>query len=452
MDHPECFEQIQATLDAMRYQESTTYMNGRRPSSSSSSSSTFASGYLDNDGGIHKDVHSPNSPRHVNNTKTISLWRLRLTEWMSNLVVKCNLERSSVALALYFLDSAINGELCQQRQDFQLAAATCLQLALKCRDTAVIQRDKLVALGNGAFTAADLSHMEFRILKLLNWHLHAPTVYCFLRQYERLLPAPLPPSSSSSDADATATTIINKIVHELSDFVADLTLLDEQFVRYPPSVVAYAIQLFVMDLIPSSSGSAASASPPTAFLPIHSRQSFVVRMNTVGRLSTINRPLLAVFELIKETVCLKAQRLDDIVLFINNLCKKNTTAGFDVHIGMTIDNGSTRSDNNPKTSASTVLPKSSAESSPTSVSTKQSVSPCSVVNTNDTRCWYDKDSSMKSFPGTKNSNVVESQTLSSTGAGTAFDDCARPLRFESPQQRPTMDTYGRFHSIERQTL
>jgi len=410
-DNPERFEQIQATLDAMKHQEATTYSRYRR-------SRVVA-------------INDNSNAQNTTTARTISIWRQKLTEWMSSLVVKCNLDRSSVALALYYLDASIDGGLCVERKHFQLAAAACLQLALKCRDTAVIQRDKLVALGNGAFTAQDLSNMEFQILTLLNWHLHAPTVYCFLSQYEQLLPRRVHEHGET----------IYKILQELGHYVADLTLMEEKFIAIKPSVIAYAIQLFVLDLIPSSSSSSSSSS----FLPIHSRQTLMLRMKTVGRLSTCNSELLKVFELIKETLCLKVQRLDDMVNYIDRICTasssssqvdaitvvaeptdddaaeaptetlSNTVTRAQSRSSLKGHDGSTSSDNNSSSNGD--------ETSPTSISTAKSVSPQSVIvpNTRYNDHHYQQqqecDSSIKSFPGAasgrKPNKALKSQPTSS---------------------------------------
>ena len=77
----------------------------------------------------------------------MALWRKMLIEWMYFVVDYCHLHRQSVAAASFFLDVCMSRGLCKTREEHQLAAATCLQLALKTFDTAVIKQEKLVKLG-----------------------------------------------------------------------------------------------------------------------------------------------------------------------------------------------------------------------------------------------------------------------------------------------------------------
>lgn len=263
MDHPERFHPIQETLDAMRHREVTTY-NVRRCQVGTT---------------------------HHHKCKTTSIWRFRLVEWMSTLARRCHLQRSSVVLASWYLDVSIQGGLCRDRPDFQLAAATCLQLALKAHDTCVINRDKLVLLGGGAFMASDISRMELQILKLLQWHLHPSTVYCYLQQFERLWPL------SMSDT-------CRKVLHQVTQLLADLTVLEEQYLPYDPRILSYAILLFVVDLAPHQ------------LLSVHLRQTMVVRMMTVARLQSRSKDVLQVFDTLKESLH-QTDHLDDLISYLN---------------------------------------------------------------------------------------------------------------------------------------
>jgi hypothetical protein len=131
----------------------------------------------------------------------------------------CGLEKQSVAAESYFLDIATSHSLCTTREEHQLAAATSLQLSLKTFDTAVIKLDKLVKLGLLQFMEDDVATMEMKIISTLKWKLYPPSTYCFLRQYELLLP------SGISD---TAKEMIDEVTKQ----VAELTVLEEQYLKY----------------------------------------------------------------------------------------------------------------------------------------------------------------------------------------------------------------------------
>lgn len=199
------------------------------------------------------------------------LWRKMLLEWMYYVVDYCKLQRPSVAAASFFLDVCMFRGLCETREDHQLAAATSLQLALKTVDTAVIKLEKLVKLGRGQFTEDDVAEMERRILKELCWKLHPPSTYCYLRQYELLLP-----TGVSNDA--------KEMMDEVTKIVAELTVLDDQYLRYDPSVLGYATILLGLEMVPED------------MIPVYLRQCFFVRMSAVANLDSSSPLVLKVFD------------------------------------------------------------------------------------------------------------------------------------------------------------
>lgn len=167
----------------------------------------------------------------------VSLWRHMLVKWMFYVVDCCNLQPHAVAAAVYFLDVAMLRDLCRTREEHQLAAATALQMALKTFDTAVLKSDKLVKLGRGFFTKEDVSIMEMKIITSLNWNLHPPTIYCFLRQYERLAPSKV-------------TGLALKVLDKVTNIIAEEMVLDEGYIKYCPSVQGLSVILVALDFVP----------------------------------------------------------------------------------------------------------------------------------------------------------------------------------------------------------
>ena len=204
------------------------------------------------------------------------VWRRMLIEWMFFVVDFCNLQKQSVAAASYFLDVAMSHGLCTTREEHQLAAATSLQLSLKTFDTAVIKLDKLVKLGRGQFTEDDVATMEMKIISTLKWNLHPPSTYCFLRQYELLLPSGI-------------TDIAKEMIHEVTKQVATLTVLEEQYLKYNPSVLGYATLLLAFEMI------------SVDVIPIHVRQCFMIRMSNVAKLSSSTGEVVQVVDLLRES-------------------------------------------------------------------------------------------------------------------------------------------------------
>lgn len=207
---------------------------------------------------------------------SVAMWRRMLVEWMYFVVDHCDLQRQSVAGAAFFLDVAMARGLCVTSVDHQLAAATSLQLALKTFDKSVIKVEKLVKLGRGVFTEDDVARMEMKIVLSMNWYLHPISVYCFLTQYERLLPDGI-----------SATT--KEMIGEVNQLVAELSVSDELYINCPPSIIAYAAMLIAMEMIESEEA-----------LPNQLQECFIIRMSTVGHLEYHSPVVLELFDSLSE--------------------------------------------------------------------------------------------------------------------------------------------------------
>jgi len=160
-------------------------------------------------------------------------WRQRIVEWMYGVVDHCSLRRGSVATATYYLDLCVERGLIKSREEFQLAAMTALQIAIKLCDSTVVKLQSMVALGRGLFTEEDVINMESKMLSTLNWMMHPPTPVCFLRQFLRLLP----PSISN---------MTRYMLAEVTRFISEISVCLYKFVKYPPSVIAYSGMLIAM--------------------------------------------------------------------------------------------------------------------------------------------------------------------------------------------------------------
>jgi hypothetical protein len=160
-------------------------------------------------------------------------WRQKIVEWSFSVVDHCSLRRDSVLVATYYLDICVMKGVIKSREEFQLAAMTALQLAIKLYDSTMVKLDSMVKLGRGLFSEKDVIAMEERILRALDWHVHPPTPVCFLRQFLRLLP----PSVNS---------LTRYMIAEVTRFISEISVCLYRFVKYPPSIIAYAGMLIAM--------------------------------------------------------------------------------------------------------------------------------------------------------------------------------------------------------------
>jgi len=205
---PSTLQDIQDTLRIMRTQESTIYKRFD---------------YL----AKQTDI----SDRVVDGS-----WRQRIVEWMYGVVDHCNLRRDSVAVAAYYLDLSLINGLVVSRREFQLAAMTALQLAIKLYDSTLVKLDSMVKLGRGLFSEQDVRDMEMKMLGALKWQVHPPTPVCFLRQFLRLLPNGVVP-------------VTRYLIAEVTRFISEISVCLYKFVKYPPSVIAYAGMLLAIERI-----------------------------------------------------------------------------------------------------------------------------------------------------------------------------------------------------------
>jgi hypothetical protein len=167
-------------------------------------------------------------------------WRQKIVEWSFSVVDHCSLRRDSVLVATYYLDICVMKGVIKSREEFQLAAMTALQLAIKLYDSTMVKLDSMVKLGRGLFSENDVIAMEEKILRALDWHVHPPTPVCFLRQFLRLLP----PSVNS---------LTRYMIAEVTRFISEISVCLYRFVKYPPSIIAYAGMLIAMERVDEGS-------------------------------------------------------------------------------------------------------------------------------------------------------------------------------------------------------
>lgn len=189
-------------------------------------------------------------------------WRQRMCEWMYGVVDHCNFRRDIVAVSAGYLDIVLTKDrsILYSRRTFQLAAMTCLYLAMKVYDTSFVKLESLIKLGRGLFTVDDVIAMEDRILtKILKWRVHPPTAMCFLRHYTRLFPSCLSPSTAY-------------MISEVSRFIAEISVCLYKFVKYKPSAVAMSALMIAMEGIDDTS------------LPLGSRKLMMQRMKVIAKM------------------------------------------------------------------------------------------------------------------------------------------------------------------------
>lgn len=126
---------------------------------------------------------------------------------------------------------------------FQLLAMTCLYLSIKLNEYkhmlipgSTSSMDTILQLSRGFFTLEQMEKMEYDVLQRLQWHVHPPTPQLFVKHFLFFL------------------SVEDHEIHDLAQFMVELSVMDYYFVSFKPSEVAIASLLNALDrLFPESS-------------------------------------------------------------------------------------------------------------------------------------------------------------------------------------------------------
>lgn len=167
-------------------------------------------------------------------------WREKICQWSYNVVDHFDLPREVVAISLDLFDRylATRGNQCSGNMAL-LASLTTLHIAIKVHSEKNIKVTTLAALSRGQFASEHIEQMEWRIMSALGWKLHPPTLFAFVSHLLMLFP---------NDVHH----LVRKELFEVAIYMAELSVCDSYFVRFPASAVAMAAIINVMEDMPPS--------------------------------------------------------------------------------------------------------------------------------------------------------------------------------------------------------
>ncbi|KAG7355418.1 cyclin-like protein [Nitzschia inconspicua] len=157
-------------------------------------------------------------------------WREKICEWAYQVVDHFDLNREVVSIAMNHLDRFLDTFTEQvDKNTFQLLAMTCLYLSIKLNEYKHLlipesksSMDTILRLSRGAFTLPQMEQMEYEVLQRLRWHVHPPTPQLFVKHFLFFL------------------SVDQNEIHDLTQFMIELSVMDYFFVNYKPSEVAVA--------------------------------------------------------------------------------------------------------------------------------------------------------------------------------------------------------------------
>mmetsp|Transcript_4694 Transcript_4694/g.6097 ORF Transcript_4694/g.6097 Transcript_4694/m.6097 type:complete len:329 (+) Transcript_4694:129-1115(+) len=155
------------------------------------------------------------------------MWREKICEWYYKVIDHFDFSREIVSMAMHYLDRYLVRRVVNKRV-FQLAAMSALLLAIKLNAPSKLSMSSMIELSRGYFTVKQMEAMEKSIMLELDWLLHPPSVYGFIKHILQLLPL-----------HRTSPSILHDIV-ELSRFFSEMSVIDYFFVTQRPSHIALA--------------------------------------------------------------------------------------------------------------------------------------------------------------------------------------------------------------------
>lgn len=198
---------ILSTITAMRQQENSGYT---------------VNSFLQDD----PAVSVPAGPLNVDADS-----RSKMVNWCYQITDYCKFQRETVEIAINYLDRfVVSPEGSKAKQDpqmYQLAAMTCLYMAVKIHEPQAMDLQTVSRLSRGTYSPDEIKNMESCILFSLQWKLNPPTALSFARQFADLIP------------DDVLSQDVRQAAYDVTKYQTELAVNECELISVNVSVVAY---------------------------------------------------------------------------------------------------------------------------------------------------------------------------------------------------------------------
>ncbi|GKV35766.1 hypothetical protein SLEP1_g43986 [Rubroshorea leprosula] len=146
-----------------------------------------------------------------------------LVDWLVEVSEEYKLVPDTLYLTVYLIDWF----LCEnyvERQKLQLLGITCMLIASKYEEICAPRVEEFCFITDSTYVREEVLKMETQVLKYFGFQVFAPTAKTFLRRFLRAAQASY--KSPSFELEF------------LANYLAELTLIDYDFLNYPPSTIA----------------------------------------------------------------------------------------------------------------------------------------------------------------------------------------------------------------------
>ncbi|KAJ7962930.1 Cyclin [Quillaja saponaria] len=146
-----------------------------------------------------------------------------LVDWLVEVSEEYKLVPDTLYLTVYLIDWFLSQNYVE-RQRLQLLGISCMLIASKYEEICAPRVEEFCFITDNTYTKEEVLKMESQALKYFGFQLFAPTAKTFLRRFLRAARASYKCSSLE--------------LEYLSNYLAELTLVDYGFLKFRPSVIA----------------------------------------------------------------------------------------------------------------------------------------------------------------------------------------------------------------------
>ncbi|KAK1371165.1 Cyclin-A1-1 like [Heracleum sosnowskyi] len=149
--------------------------------------------------------------------------RAILVDWLVEVAEEYKLVPETLYLTVNYVDRYLSGNS-MDRQKLQLLGVACMMIASKYEEICPPQVEEFCYITDNTYFKDEVLEMESTVLNFLRFEMTAATAKCFLRRFVRV-------AQAVTEAPAMQLEC-------MTNYLAELTLLEYHMLRYAPSMVA----------------------------------------------------------------------------------------------------------------------------------------------------------------------------------------------------------------------
>ncbi|KAF8103373.1 hypothetical protein N665_0188s0310 [Sinapis alba] len=147
-----------------------------------------------------------------------------LVDWLVEVSEEYTLASDTLYLTVYLIDWFLHGNYIE-RQRLQLLGITCMLIASKYEEIYAPRIEEFCIITDNTYTRDEVLEMESQVLKHFSFQIYTPTSKTFLRRFLRA-------------AQPSHLMMPSVETEFLANYLTELTLIECQFLKYLPSVIA----------------------------------------------------------------------------------------------------------------------------------------------------------------------------------------------------------------------